>query len=116
MAMLITSDPQASDRERDILEYTAVEREDCAKRISHLFYVLASSIKLGFPLPETLPSLERARDRLLSRIWEYRREKVRGEMGRGEVGRWEEEFEGLYAYGELNLSLSLLRYDWGWMN
>lgn len=95
MSMLITSDPHANERERDILEYTSSERADCCARISHLFYVLASSIKLGFPLPESLPSLERARDRLLSKIWEYRKEKMNGEEG-----KWEEDFAGVYAYGE----------------
>ncbi|KAF8459390.1 Fusaric acid resistance protein-like-domain-containing protein [Terfezia claveryi] len=93
MSTFIASDPLASDREKDILEFTTNERADCCARISHLFYILASSIRLGFPLPDTLPRLEGARDRLLARLWEYRREKVRGEEG-----RWEEEFQGVYAY------------------
>ncbi|KAF8422669.1 Fusaric acid resistance protein-like-domain-containing protein [Tirmania nivea] len=93
MSMLIASDPLASEREKDILDFTVNERADCCARISHLFYILASSIRLGFPLPDTLPRLEGARDRLLARLWEYRRERVRGE-----VVKWEEEFQGVYAY------------------
>ncbi|RPB29574.1 hypothetical protein L211DRAFT_26091 [Terfezia boudieri ATCC MYA-4762] len=93
MSTFIASGPLASEREKDILEFTINERADCCARISHLFYILASSIRLGFPLPDTLPRLEGARDRLLARLWEYRREKVRGEEG-----RWEEDFQGIYAY------------------
>ena len=96
MSMIITADPQANERERDILEYTVTERNNLCARISHLFYVLASSIKLGFPLPESLPSTEKARDRLLAKLWEYKLERVRGEEGRSD-----EDFASMYAYGEL---------------
>lgn len=97
MSMMISNDPQANAREADILNYTAVERGDLCSRISHLFYVLASSIRLGFPLPETLPNTNRARDRFLAKLFAYR-EKIRGEEGKSD-----EDFALIYAYGKWDI-------------
>lgn len=63
----------------------------CA-RLSHLFYVLASSIKLAFPLPEHLPNAVRARDRLLAKLFDYRTNV------RGTAGEAAEDFAMVYAY------------------
>ena len=95
MSMMLSKDPQANVREADILNYTSNERRDLCARISHLFYVLASSIKLGFPLPETLPNTDRARDRFLAKVFAYR------EKTRGEEGKSDEDFAMTYAYSEL---------------
>ncbi|KAF8475692.1 Fusaric acid resistance protein-like-domain-containing protein [Kalaharituber pfeilii] len=92
MSMMISKDPVANAREADILNYTAVERRDLCARISHIFYVLASSIKIGFPLPETLPNTDRSKDRLLAKLFAYR-EKIRGEEGKSD-----EDFALMYAY------------------
>jgi hypothetical protein len=59
-----------------------------------LFYVLASSIRLAFPLPEHLPNALRARDRLLAKLFDYR---VRV---RGTEGEVDEDFAMVYAYGK----------------
>jgi hypothetical protein len=55
--------------------------------------VLGSSMKLGFPLPASLPSTDRARDRLLAKLFEYRKQI------RGTEGEVDEDFALIYAYG-----------------
>lgn len=55
--------------------------------------VLASSIRLGFPLPERLPNTDRARDRLLAKLYTFR------EQVRGTEGESDEDFALIYAYG-----------------
>ncbi|RPB16577.1 hypothetical protein P167DRAFT_532133 [Morchella conica CCBAS932] len=92
MSVMIMKDPKANRREADILEFTMKERVDLCARISHLFYVLASSIRLGFPLPERLPNTDRARDRLLAKLYAYRQQV------RGTEGESDEDFALIYAY------------------
>lgn len=53
--------------------------------------VLASSMKLEFPLNDAMPNTEHARDRLLAKIFSYRKT--------GKRGRSDEDFDLLYAYG-----------------
>ncbi|RPA99882.1 hypothetical protein L873DRAFT_1682405 [Choiromyces venosus 120613-1] len=92
MAVMIARDPCANRREAEILAHTRREREDLCARISHLFYVLAGSMKLGFPLPGSLPKTDRARDRLLAGLFEFRK-RVRGTEGDSD-----EDFALIYAY------------------
>ncbi|CUS15498.1 unnamed protein product [Tuber aestivum] len=92
MAVMIAKDPRANRREAEILAHTRREREDLCARISHLFYVLAGSMKLGFPLPGSLPKTDRARDRLLAALFEFRK-RVRGTEGDSD-----EDFALIYAY------------------
>lgn len=96
--IMIREDPRASEGEAEILKYTAPEREMLGARISHLFQVLASSMKLQFPLNEALPSTENARDRLLTKVFRFRRER------KGEPNVTDEDFELLYAYGTFSRS------------
>ncbi|KAI5776623.1 Fusaric acid resistance protein-like-domain-containing protein [Geopyxis carbonaria] len=93
MSIMIAKDPNANRREAQILSYTKKERDDLCARISHLFYVLGSSIRIGFPLPENLPNTTRARDRLLAKIFDYRK-TVKGIEGE----KLDEDLEMLYAY------------------
>ncbi|TQV96420.1 60S ribosomal protein L19 [Cordyceps javanica] len=58
--------------ERALLEFTAPERAVLCDRICHIFQVLASSTMLEYPLTDAIPSIARARDRLLSKIFEFR--------------------------------------------
>ncbi|KAJ5545129.1 Brefeldin A-sensitivity protein 4 [Penicillium sp. DV-2018c] len=62
----------ATEGEISLLQYTAVERQQLSARVSHLLSVIASSMKLEYPLSDVLPSIEHARDRLLARIHRYR--------------------------------------------
>ena len=88
---VILKDPKASRGERAILEYTTGERAQLSSRISHLFQVLASSMKLEFPL-DALPSILHSRDRLLAKLFQFRK----GEQLAS--GAEEEDFSMLYAY------------------
>ena len=60
---------------------------------AHVFIVLASSMKLEFPLNDALTNTEHARDRLLAKIFKYRRsDRTANETG-------DEDYALLYAYG-----------------
>lgn len=50
-------------------------------------------MKLEYPLNEALPNIDHTRDRLLARIFRFRKE----EQEHAEAG--DEDFECLYAYG-----------------
>ena len=54
--------------------------------------MLASSVKLEYPLNDVLPSIEHTRDRLLATISEFRR------SGEGRDVTTEQDYELLYAY------------------
>ncbi|TVY29561.1 Uncharacterized protein LHYA1_G000995 [Lachnellula hyalina] len=95
MNIVIQKDLNASKGETSLLRYTANERADLCFRISHLFQVLASSLKLEFPMNDALPSTSNARDRLLAKIFHYR--KNLGIEEGEEVAR-DEDYELLYAY------------------
>ncbi len=110
MNVMILKNPRASKGEVEILRYTANERDQLCSRISHLFHgtlvpklavvaiayitaVLASSMKLELPLNEALPSVDHTRDRLLAKIFRFRKEE------KDETEVTDEDFELLYAYG-----------------
>ena len=61
--------------------------------------VMASSMKLEYPLNDALPSADHARDRLLAKIFSFRK----GEKER--TGTTDEDFALLYSYGEWNLTV-----------
>ncbi|KAI9724904.1 MAG: hypothetical protein M1812_000180 [Candelaria pacifica] len=71
--VVILKDINATEGEAEVLKFTATERAQLSARIGHLFQVLASSMKLEYPLNDTLPNTEHARDRLLAKIFDYRR-------------------------------------------
>ena len=54
-------------------------------------------MKLEYPLNEALPNIEHTRDRLLAKIFHFRKEERDGIASR------DEDFELLYAYGESTL-------------
>lgn len=109
MNEVIMKDVNSSAGEADILQYTVNERAQLCARISHLFQgrcssvqvawpvqliwltVLASSMKLEFPLNEALPSTDHARDRLLAKIFRFRRDNP---------GLTDKDFALLYAYSK----------------
>ncbi|KAF2859514.1 hypothetical protein K470DRAFT_234366 [Piedraia hortae CBS 480.64] len=78
--------------EAAVLRYTRKERAALSARISHLFFVLASSLKLKYPLSDVLPSIDHTRERLLTKVSEFRH-----------AAEWrdeatEQDYELLYAY------------------
>ena len=110
MNVMIMKNQRATKGEAEILRYTVSERAQLSTRISHLFQgnpilsdanfmaeqlaVLASSIKLEYPLNEALPNTDHARDRLLAKIFHFRKENQE------DIGSGDEDFELLYAYGK----------------
>ncbi|KAK0615840.1 Fusaric acid resistance protein-like-domain-containing protein [Bombardia bombarda] len=65
-----------TEGERALLLFTADERAALCDRICHIFQVLASSLMLEYPLTEAIPSVEVMRDRLLGKIFQFRKEHV----------------------------------------
>jgi hypothetical protein len=62
-------------------------------------------MKLAYPLNDVLPNIEHTRDRLLAKVFEFRR------TGLGKIVATDEDYELLYAYGEsMLLRLILLFY------
>ncbi|KAK8183256.1 Fusaric acid resistance protein-like-domain-containing protein [Phyllosticta capitalensis] len=111
MNVLITKDLKATPGERELLHYTRNERIQLSSRISHLFSVMASSMKLEYPLNDALPSVDHTRDRLLAKIFEFRKNAAESD---NHVAT-DEDYELLYAYalvtGQLAQDIANLGQD-----
>ena len=97
MNIVIRKDPNPSPGEASLLNYTLPERTQLCARISHLFQVLASSLKLEYPMNDALPSAANPRDRLLAKIFQYRKHAA-GREDSEVVGARDGDYELLYAY------------------
>ena len=91
MNVVISKNLQCTPGEAAVLRYTREDRFALSARISHLFSVLASSLKLEYPLNDVLPNIENRRDNLLAKIFEFRRSE------QGSLAT-EQDYELLYAY------------------
>jgi hypothetical protein len=105
MNVVIQKDLNVTDGEASLLRATADERAQLCARIGHLFQVLASSLKLEYPLNDALPSTLNARDRLLAKMFHYRKNAAGSSTGGEREGEGEgaavakdEDYELLYAY------------------
>jgi hypothetical protein len=109
MNVVISKNLQYTPGEATLLRYTRPERFALSARISHLFTVLASSIKLEYPLNDVLPNIEDSRDRLLAKISQYRGTEEGREL------TTEQDYEMLYAYvlvtGQLAQDIAAVRAD-----
>ncbi|KAL7811386.1 Fusaric acid resistance protein-like domain-containing protein [Trichoderma gracile] len=91
MSLVAHRNRNLSPGERALLEYTATERAVLCDRICHVFQVLASSMMLEYPLTDAVPSVTGIRDRLLAKIFQFRKrhsvETVRNPsyVGEGEI-------------------------------
>ncbi len=65
--------------ERALLEFTAAERLQLCQRICHVLQVLASCIMLEYPLTDAIPTIESNKDRLLGKIYQFRRDHMETE-------------------------------------
>ncbi|OAQ81013.1 60S ribosomal protein L19 [Purpureocillium lilacinum] len=76
--------------ERALLAFTADERVRLCQRICHIFEVLASSLMLEYPLTDAIPTIESTKDRLLGKIYRFRKDHMeaglRGGGGQAEGG------------------------------
>lgn len=62
-----------SPGERALIEFTTAERDDLCRRVCHVFQVLASCLMLEYPLTDAIPTIDSTKDRLLGRIYRFRK-------------------------------------------
>ncbi|KAI1380914.1 Fusaric acid resistance protein-like-domain-containing protein [Hypoxylon crocopeplum] len=74
MSLVTQKHGRLSAGEKALLYYTAEERAQLCARICHVFQVLASSIMLEYPLTDAIPSVMVVRDKLLGKIFRFRKE------------------------------------------
>jgi hypothetical protein len=74
MRLITQKHHRLSSGERAILVDTADERRLLCQRICHVFQVLASCIMLEYPLTDAIPTVENNKDRLLGRVYRFRKE------------------------------------------
>lgn len=72
LQLMIEVDTTVAPKEEYVLEYVANEREELEHRIFLIFYMVASALALGFPLPNKPASTEHAKDRMLLKLSEIR--------------------------------------------
>ncbi|KAI0437771.1 ribosomal protein L19 [Xylaria telfairii] len=74
MSLVTQKHGRLSEGEKALLNHTAAERAQLCDRICHVFEVLASSIMLEYPLTDVIPSVMVIRDKLLGKIFRFRKE------------------------------------------
>lgn len=105
MNVVILKDLHASPGEEGLLRATLRERALLSSRISHLFSILASSMKLEYLVaPDASPGIADRREALLTRMFEHR-----GEMEAAGQAPKDEDFGLLYTFalvtGQLGLEM-----------
>ncbi|KAL6859664.1 Fusaric acid resistance protein-like domain-containing protein [Trichoderma novae-zelandiae] len=102
MRLLTQRRDTLSEGERALLEITATERMQLCQRICHVFQVLASCVMLEYPLTDAIPTIDRTRDRLLNKIYQYRKEhmemNLRNDEDAVQAVTQERDYALLYAY------------------
>ncbi|KAK7943743.1 uncharacterized protein PG986_012856 [Apiospora aurea] len=74
MSLVTMKHGRLSEGEKALLYHTAEERAQLCSRICHVFQVLASSVMLEYPLTDAIPSVAGTRDKLLGKIFRFRKE------------------------------------------
>ncbi|KFA74899.1 hypothetical protein S40288_09561 [Stachybotrys chartarum IBT 40288] len=91
-----------SEGERALLEFVAPERQLLCQRICHVFQVLASCIMLEYPLTDAIPTVDTIKDRLLGKIYQFRKEHMEEHFRNGsssvETIAEEQDYALIYAY------------------
>ena len=100
MRLLTQKHAGLSEGERALLEFTAEERDQLCERICHVFQVLASCIMLEYPLTDAIPTVDRNKDRLLERIYQFRKDHMATQLVSNDhqVVAEEKDYALLYAY------------------
>lgn len=102
MRLLTHNHGSLSEGERALLEFTAEERDQLCQRICHVFQVLASCIMLEYPLTDAIPTVDRNKDRLLGKIYEFRKDHMATQLVGGanqdQAVAEEKDYALLYAY------------------
>lgn len=76
MKLMFEVDPWLTQNEEFVLKYIENEREELEHRIFLIFYMIASALALGFPIPTKPASTEHARNRMLLKLSEIRSRAV----------------------------------------
>ncbi|KAG5973292.1 hypothetical protein E4U55_000601 [Claviceps digitariae] len=76
MRLLIHRHENVSAGERALLLFTRDERVRLCRRICHVLQVLASCIMLEFPLTDAIPTIDYAKDQLLGKIHQFRKDHM----------------------------------------
>lgn len=102
MRLLTQRHETVSAGERALLVFTAEERVRLCQRICHVLQVLASCIMLEYPLTDAIPTIDSAKDQLLGKMYQFRKEHMRSQEDDGsnkgmEVVE-EKDYALLYAY------------------
>ena len=77
MSLVTMKHGRLSKGEKVLLYHTAEERAQLCSRICHVFQALASSIMLEYPLTDAIPSVVGTRDKLLGKIFRFRKETTK---------------------------------------
>lgn len=72
MVLIIEVDTILNPNEKFVIDYIESERQELEHRIFLIFYMIASAMKMQFPLPNKPASTEHAKDRLLYKLSEIR--------------------------------------------
>lgn len=93
LQLMLEVDNNLSPNEEYVLRYIESEREELEHRIFLIFYMVASALALGFPLPTKPASTENAKNRMLLKLSEFR---TRSTSERADLTN--EDFVLLYSY------------------
>lgn len=102
LQLMIEIDLRLVPKEEYVLEYIASEREELEHRIFLIFYMVASALALGFPLPTKPASTEHAKDRLLLKLSE-----IRAKSATEQVELNNEDYVLLYSYILVTTTISI---------
>ncbi|KAL6363561.1 hypothetical protein LRP88_02982 [Fusarium phalaenopsidis] len=108
MRLITSKRSSLSDGERALLEFTASERMLLCERICHVFQVIASCLMLEYPLTDAIPTVENNKDRLLGKIYQFRKEHMGVDLLGNEspVVLEESDYALLYAYTLVTLQVA----------
>lgn len=108
MRLITSKRSSLSDGERALLEFTASERMLLCERICHVFQVIASCLMLEYPLTDAIPTVENNKDRLLGKIYQFRKEHMGVDLLGNEspVALEESDYALLYAYTLVTLQVA----------
>lgn len=73
--MIISENPQMTPGRHLVMDYIKTEREELESRILQNFYMIASAMRLGMPLPLKGISTAHSKDRILAKLAEVRRDQ-----------------------------------------
>lgn len=94
LAIISSQEVAATSKEVELVRYTQAERDDLCNTLFLQFYAAASSIRLGFPVPEKLPVPRQTIDEMFRKLQEHRRSLSDEDLDSGT----DEDFVLFYSY------------------